>query len=1161
MKIFLHFILLSMCCCSIALGQIATPVVSWRLIKIAPDQLLWSDSLTIDPLSVSVSYENTLLPPSAFTIQNQRILLHPKASFVDSITLIYRVLPFNVELPMQRLDSTALQSQDVAYGVPYTYNPYSKSQSNIFGASDLQYAGSFARGFSVGNSQSLLLNSNFNLQLAGEIGEGIQIKAAISDDNIPIQPEGNTQVLQEFDQVFIEVSKGATSVVAGDYNLISPANYFMQYNKRLQGLSAEHTESLGSGWSLRNKASAAAARGKFARQTLIIQEGNQGPYKLQGNNGERFLIVLSGSERVYKDGILLKRGFEFDYVIDYNRAEISFTPTRLITKDDRIVVEFEYSDQSYLRTVYATHTDLVHKRGNLFFNFYSEQDSRSATGTILLDSTDLRILDQAGDDPRLAVRSGIRNENIDADDPNDRIRYRQDTVNGVAILVYQSSPEETDLVVRFSEVALGQGDYRIAQDLGVNGRVYEFVGRGEGNYVPNIVLVAPQQQRMLSMGGAFNWGAQGTLSVEMSLSQFDLNRLSDRDDQDNNGLGFVIKASDQWSLNDGRYQLGIQGRMEHVASTFNILNPYRDQEFVRDWNLRPTGSKSSERLGIANVFLKDVNRKIQFDYQYNALSQQGNYLGNKHVTTFRLDNTQFNVLLVGNVLNSRDNAYSTVFWRPKADVSIRLGSWRTGIYNEVEQSRWTGLTSDTLDARSFHYDLTRGFIETPQGEKTGARITASYRRDQLPIDGQLKDVSFARALEISQYWQPSPASRLNLAISARDLSVKVPDLVTVDPRTTLLGRLDYDLTLWNGVLRSTTGFNMDSGQEPKQEFVFIKLENADLGEYIYLGADGRGLDQSQFVFSPGHPQAFFRRASQFNNEFILTNNQGLDQSFRLDFNQLYRDRSPEYNPSALVNLIRRFALVSNIRLSQKRESTGEGRLLNVSAFNLLDSSLVSGNRLMTHTLFFNRGHAIYDIQLGSRLAENRFVQIAGAESRREASTFSRIRVNFKRYLDCIVEGSLGQRLGESEQFDNRDFDIRSREIAPTLTYRPSGDLRFSLGYNYREAETELPEGIRSVNHEGKLGCSYRRAATESLDAHFSIVEIDFNGTAGTILEFEMLDGLKNGRNFLWGLTYTRRLSNSIDLNINYEGTRTASPIIANSNLMQHVARAQVKATF
>jgi hypothetical protein len=94
---------------------------------------------------------------------------------------------------------------------------------------------------------------------------------------------------------------------------------------------------------------------------------------------------------------LLERGQDRDYIIDYNTAEVTFTTRRLINKDMRITIEFQYADRNYARTLLTGFAAWKDSRMQAGVNLYSEQDSKNQPLQQDLTPADKAILAAAGD--------------------------------------------------------------------------------------------------------------------------------------------------------------------------------------------------------------------------------------------------------------------------------------------------------------------------------------------------------------------------------------------------------------------------------------------------------------------------------------------------------------------------------------------------------------------------------------------------------------------------------------------------------------------------------------------------------------------------------------------------------------------------------------------
>lgn len=1068
------------------------------------------------------------------------------------VEVSYRVLSIDLTTPSFFLDTSRLVQREQAVYIGYDYNPYvDENASPLFGSSNLNYSGSLSRGFSVGNSQSLVLNSNLNLQLNGDLGNGIRVVAAISDDNIPIQAEGNTQVLQEFDKVFIKVSKDKTDIIAGDYDLQSQQSHFLNYYKKLQGLRVDNKLQLSDESSISSRASFAISRGKFARQILEVREGNQGPYKLIGNNGERFLIVLQGSEKVYFDGVLLLRGLDNDYVIDYNNAEIIFTPRKLVTREARIIVEYEYTDQNYLRSLYAINSQYKTDRYALNFNFYNEQDSKNATGQIELDSMDVNILSGSDGTPGSLLRSGIRTlDRIEVTDNTIFYLPEVDPITGDTILNYSKEMVEGVVTAVFSEIGQGRGDYIIDSEAGANGRVYKYVGRAQGAYLPVIQLIAPEKRQMMSLGTDVNLSSKSVLTGEVSLSDFDSNRFSDFDNSRNQGYAFKIGMKHNAKLSPGSKSPRILLDYEHLNNDFQFLNPYRNAEFVRDWNIRNL-PRTAENLANAQFNIGNGN-SLNLGYNFSFYDRKDQYTGYKHKPSFILQDSTYSVLASTDLLLSEGVIESTTFNRPLIELSKRFNNfnnWSVRFKYLAESNKRRSSIDDTLLSSSYDWDEYYVYLDSPQGEQSRFSFYGKRRVDRLPKNNELVRGARINEAGINGAYK-GKQSGVVWNFSYRNFVVDDAELVNEVNTSTLLGRIDYDLRAWDGFFTLTSSYNIGSGQEAKREFQFVKVEKGE-GNYVYLGdLNEDGEDQiNEYEVAVFSDQADFIRVNVVNNEFIRTENQGINQSLRLSPDRILRNKSSRW-----ARFVSRITTSSIIRFDQKISSAGGGGI-SFLKFDIRDTSLVSYNSLTNHTLFFNRGNPKYDLQMGYRSTSNRFVQITGYEDRRLNEYFFRARVNPKSFLDFITEVEIGKRENDSEFFDNKDLDLDFIRLTPTINYRPSTSLRIKLEYAYEQKDQLINDLEEARFHELSVETTWRQASRSSLVASVSLVDITYDGLINTPIAYSILNGLNKGKNYLWSIDVTRRLAGNVDLNLNYNGRITGdAPTV-------HVMRAQVRANF
>ena len=655
MKYIVIFFIYSISFCAFAQDQTS----NYRTKKVAV-----KDSIIIDSVSINSSLflikrkDNSVIDSTFYSVDFAKsILTFKKPVETDSIIIDYLLYPEFLTKTYKQLDENVIvESND---NLQKLYKLSQPSEKNNFMPFDgLTSSGSISRGVTVGNNQNSVLNSELDLQITGKLNDKVSLRASIQDANIPLQESGYSQRLDEFDQVFIELFTDKWRIRAGDIDLENNTSYFANFNKRVQGLSIN--AKFGSDDSRTNLlASGSLVRGQFSRSEFTAQEGNQGPYKLQGVNGELFVLIISGSETVYVNGVVIARGENNDYIIDYNAGEIIFNSTFPITSEMRITVDYQYSDRNYSRLLAYGGGQYESEKFKVGVSVYSESDAKNQPLQQNLSEEQVQILSNAGDDRSLMVApSDVRetyNEN--------RILYKKELINGIDTFVFSNDPDDELYRVTFTLVGINQGDYILSSINAIN-NIYEYVapvaGIPQGNYAPIVQLVAPTKLQIAVVNGSYRSTEKSNISFEAAGSKNDLNLFSTIDDNDNNGFAGKIKIDQTIIKNDSLWSLKAFAEADYIQKNFRTIERLYNAEFNRDWNIEnPLGNQQFLITGLQLVHPE----KGVATYRFEHLNYSENFNGNRHVANVSFQLNNLNVLSSSSFLNARSDVNSSIFLR------------------------------------------------------------------------------------------------------------------------------------------------------------------------------------------------------------------------------------------------------------------------------------------------------------------------------------------------------------------------------------------------------------------------------------------------------------------------------------------------------------------
>lgn len=1075
----------------------------------------------------------------------------------DSLLLCYQTFSIRFDQPVARrtlltdYDSTAQFKDNRMAEVPAF-----DFREELFPTTNLYKSGSLTRGISFGNTQNVFVNSALNLQLEGDISDNLKIRASITDQNVPFQPEGNTQQIQDFDNVLIELYNDDFSLAAGDVVLQQRQSEFLRYYKNVQGLQFTSNYKMNDKWTASSQGFASIAKGKFASIQLPILEGVLGPYRVTGPNNERFVIIMANSERVFLDGKQLKRGFNEDYVIDYNQAEITFTPKVLITQYSRVRVDFEYAERNYSRSIIGANHSQTNGKVDVYLNYYQEKDNRNRPLFTDFNQEELGLMASVGDSAELARIPRIDSVAFD----QNRILYRKitefdDLGNPMVYYEYSNDPELAHYELGFSQVGAGLGDYRRSSQLS-NGTVYEYVprlnGQTQGEYSILSQLPLPDSKQMVTAGTRIRLNEHEKVYTELALSSQDQNLFSELDDVDNRGLGMKVGLQSEGresSLFKG-YTMKAQTEYEYNSTNFNFIDRFRYIEFDRDWGLSQDALQSvaAEQFFRAGVgFEKDALNR--FDYLFYLRNRAHVLSGTQHSANWNLELGQ-RIRLRQEFfrLNSTQDSLKSDWTRYLGDVSYTSKIIVPGYQFSLDENTLRSAETDSVVSTAMNFKQHLVYLRSNDLLSYSFLADAAWREDKAPFAGELLNDTraFTSNFTFRKQWTQHS---LSSTFTYRELEYLQRDLQS---ELNVMGKLDYQGSLGKNVIRNEISYAIGNGRELRREFVFLPAPNGD-GTHTWRDDNGDGVQQLNEFYLAINPEE-----KQYIKIFVPTDT--YIQAYTSILNYRLQAKFPETwkEVGGLRSFLHRFSNTTSLSVEKKVTSDDFVDRINPFVGGVDREDVLSLRQVIRSSFFFNRASASYGFDLSYFDSQFKQLLSGGFEDLIQKDWKLNTRYNFNGQATLKIIAGTGNRLSASDFLENRNYTISQNQIGPEFSWQPTPYFRSTATYSFtgkvNTANVEFKEKAQ-LNQVG-LDLRFARAVKTTVTGNLKLIQIDYNGVANSPVGYEMLQALTPGTNVTWNVNWLQKIGEGLQLNLVYEGRNSQG-----LDRIVHVGRMQVSALF
>lgn len=1112
-------------------------------------------------LDYSIDYRYGLI---RFSARKLHQLLSDSQGHVLAVSFHSYPFQFKKEYALRQLsvvrDSTGRKKVTVS-------QPSTRYLVDDFFGSGLQKSGSITRGFTVGTNHDLSLSSGFRMQLAGKLSRDVDVVAALTDENSPIQPEGTTQTLREVDKVFVELKSSNYTATLGDFNYQigdREGGEFGRLLRKVQGANgvARFDHLAGTAAKANVSLTGATARGKYQTNQFQGIEGSQGPYRLTGRNGEQRLIVIAGSERVYLNGELMSRGELNDYTIEYASGEVTFTSKRLITNASRITVDFEYSDRQFTRNLVAGGVTGISFGSGTNFNisFDQEADDPDSPIDVALDDTTRRILRQSGSDRFKASVSGIRLSGRDSTGlPRGVYVLRDSVINArqYSILVYAPGDSFALYNATFSPVDAMPPDS--AGYIRIAAGNFQFAGIGQGNFLPVQFLPMPQLHRLFDVNGTLALIPDLEIGGEFASSQFEPNRFSPSGD---NTAASARKISATYrprqllmgGSNLGELELRLSDRF--VDKRFVAPDRLNEVEFDRKWNLENSLS-TDEEISEGSIQYRPL-RTVLASVNYGRLNRPGDIQSTRIQTDLGISDSSLPEIHYRRESIDASSALAgerSSWVRQRGTAQVDLSPFTPSFRVESEERLASPVSSDSMKSGSFRFLEFAPEISSREISRMTTTAELQFRTEDSAATGLLRRASTSLT-QIYTWrlagWQ-SLSSSLALSIRNTEFTDEFKSRGNLNTEVILV-RSQSRFTPLQRAVESDFYYEFASQRSARLERIFVRVAQGT-GNYRYKGdLNGNGVaEENEFELT------------RFDGDYIVLYLPSDRLEPVVDLKSSIRIRLQPArilgNPSGQFERILKAVSTETYARVDEKSTESDSKQIYLLNFNRFQDSrtTISGSNQLTQDLYLFENDP--NLSFRFRFDERKgLLQLVSSTER-----------SYLKERSIRVRSQLVPEFGNQTDFaskndrvlasipSSRERDLESNALGTEFSYRPEQQLETAITLGVTRVANRLngQASVADINEQGTR-VVYGLPNVGQLRAELKREEVTLNNVTVDPLRplpFEFTNGKAIGKTFLWQFTFDYRINQNVQVSMNYNGRTEGggSPI--------HTARVEARAFF